>query len=1153
MKYVADQNRFTIRKLTVGVCSVCLSVLLMHNMNSTSTVFAEEQTKSENTELTKENNSQRYTQDHPESYENIVKNGNFSQTEPKSGKWTGTAAKNWDSPWVATASDTGQVEVEDGRLKISSTKRFRVAVTQVIDVDANQKYDLSYDVETKDLLGSGVRARVRSLDENGKDVIPKEFAYTNYVNGSNKQKITQQFQFVSETKKVKLELFFENSQGTAYFDNVDFRIHKESDQPQEQVKPESGVVELTTNKRYIPNLKDATYTIENEKIALVKDNVIIPKQVGVTEVGISEENQKIGSFTLRVKEYADDKYSQILKSWEDVSLGNENYDPNNHYMHELLDNIEQGIDQSLEHWDENLKKTDFTVSANLTKTYRQLEKFAQVIDNPHSKYYENYDLARKLNEGMNFLYENAYNEKKQIVGNWWDYEIGTPRAIIDILTYANKYFTQEEINRYIKPIDKFVDDPTIIRSTTPSPVPAVGGNQTDMSKVTILSGALKQDENRIQEGVDALNHILKFVQTGEGFYEDGSFIDHTNVAYTGAYGSVLIDEFSQILPMIAGTEFVLPAAKTQIIYDWIDRSYFPIIINGELMDMTRGRSISRVNSEDHVAAIEVLRGIVRIAQASDSAKKEHLLESVKGRISNDNFYSPYNNLKSYTDIALFEKLLADNSIHAKLPKTYIHAFHNMDKFVYNNAEDKFAFAISMYSDRTQNYEDMNNENRHGWYSSDGMIYLYNGDLSHYSNGYWPTVDPYLLPGTTELVTKREDGSGETKLPSGFVGSTKLNDHAAAVAMDFSNYNNKLSARKGRFIFDNKIVFLTTDIQNKGTNDSITTIENRKLIDPNTKIYIDGQSVDLSHPIDKKVTSIYIEPASQDQQIGYALTPLDIQLSSQERTHSWKEINYGQPDTPITNTFITVTHKTKQNGENLAYILLPNQSKKAIDRAAKDVRVIDQNKDIQVVYDQPSAIYGVIKYSNDPYKLNDSLVLKQAGIYMIKDRSEGYEISFAHPRQEFVSSDITENNPNYEFKVLKPSDDTDRSTIISMNLLTNSGESSDRDSNDRDTAPIDNRIDDNQEDNKVTTEDKNDDLNNKENIAGDTIKQADIKDNSQRRISKLRTNSLFKQNILPQTAARNDKNVIFYGISIICIAVSSLFGIKFRKNKKILII
>ena len=994
--------------------------------------------------------------------ENLVKNGDFTQTKAKTATWTGEAATSWNNPWIpsnitAESKSKAQLAVVDGRLMISAPETFRTSIAQVLEVDASKKYEVSYDVETQNVEGAGVRVRFLPVDEKGATLKTPEgktvdAPTTSYVNKSNTKTITQQVTFDPIVSRVKIELFFETGTGTAYFDNITFKEYiKPQEETKDAPKAETEDIQLGLNKYYLPNLSDATYTVENPEIAEVRNQIILPKQTGSTKVTITKDEQTLGSFTLNVENHEADIYDQILHSWENVSLGNENYQSDNPYMQEFLAKIESGVEESLAHWDSDITTrdsifddvTDFTKSANITKTYRRLEQFAQVLDNKSSKYYQNYDLAVKLKEGMEYLYKHVYNEQKEIVGNWWDYEIGTPRAVVDVLAYANAYFNQDEINRYIKPIDKFVADPTVIRSTTTIPVPAVGGNQTDLSKVTILSGALKQDSARIQEGADGLLTVLEFVREGQGFYRDGSFIDHTDVAYTGAYGNVLMDGFSQILPMIANTPFALPAEKTAILYEWIDRAYFPIILNGELMDMTRGRSISRASAESHAAAIEALRGVVRIAQASDEAQKMHLLSAVKGRIGEDTFYVPYQNLKSYTDISLFEKLLNDDTIPAVKPETFLHSFHNMDKFVYNNAENNFAIAISMYSDRTQNYEDMNNENRHGWYTSDGMVYLYNNDLTHYSEGYWPTVDPYKMLGTTELVTAREDGSGQVNLPSSFVGASKFDEKNAAVAMDFTNYNEELSARKAWFIFGDKIVMLTTNIQNKSSDASVTTIENRKLVpDKNTKIYVNGEEMTADKVTNDAVDTFYLETADPNQRIGYAfLTPLSLDIEKQARTHSWSEINYGQPSDPITNTFVTATHTTQQNGENLAYVLMPNQDQEALNVAKDTVKVVVQNNDLQVVYDETSQTYGVIKYTDTPYELTDKVTLSQSGIYMIKKTSDGFDLSFAHPRDDAKFSMLEGSSDEVSFKVLKTADEVDRTTKLHLILPTETTDSS----------------------------------------------------------------------------------------------------------------
>ncbi len=43
-----------------------------------------------------------------------------------------------------------------------------------------------------------------------------------------------------------------------------------------------------------------------------------------------------------------------------------------------------------------------------------------------------------------------------------------------------------------------------------------------------------------------------------------------------------------------------------MVYKWINQSFLPLIVKGELMDMSRGRSISREAASSHAAAVEVL-------------------------------------------------------------------------------------------------------------------------------------------------------------------------------------------------------------------------------------------------------------------------------------------------------------------------------------------------------------------------------------------------------------------------------------------------------------------------------------------------------------------------------------------------------------------
>lgn len=943
---------------------------------------------------------------------NLIANGGFDQIDEASGNWTGSSARDWEQPWLPSSvkKENGEVGIKNGRLEITARDTYRVAVAQTVTVDASKAYQLRYDVTTINVKGSGVRVRIRSLDEAGKELTPKEFVYTPYVTGNQQTSVEQVVRFSPETKKIKVEIFFENSIGQAQLDNLSLTAYTEPMvEPMEPEKPaaETGVVELARNKVYLPIRSDLIYKPVNAEVAKVENQLVYPLREGRTEVEVYDGESKVSQFELLIHERQETVFDQIRANWEDISLANSRYQEDDTEMRAFLARLEEGVAQTLSLWVEPVSQPvsifqdlDFSKSSHLTTAYRRLEQMAQVIENKGSRYYHDRSLLDKVRSGMNWLYVNVYNEEKTINGNWWDYEIGTPRAIVNSLIYLYPYFQQEEIDTYTQPISKFVPNPTMIRMTTDQPVPAVGGNQTDLSKVAILQGALREDKDRVRAGAQGLIHLMKFVDKGEGFYPDGSFIDHTNVAYTGAYGNVLIEGFSQLLPVIQGTEFALEEPATRILYEWIDRAFMPILVKGELMDMTRGRSISRATGESHVQAMEILRSLLRIAESAEPVKQERIRSFVKGQLQADTFYNGYKSLKSYKDIDLMNRVLQDASISPMTRQDAIYAFNNMDKFVYHNAQKDFSFALSLHSSKTQNYEDMNNENRKGWHTADGMVYLYNGDLSHYSNHYWPTVDPYRLPGTTEARSPREDGSGETTLASDFVGATQLGNRLASIAMDFNNWDKSVTARKAWFVFGDRIVFLGTDVSHQSPDGVSTTIENRKLLPDKTYQYsINGEAVtiDETEQTVENIKTFYMTNGEENQSIGYAfLTPLSTKVQVETRKGKWSDINYGQSKDEVENRYVTLWHEHATGKSNYAYVMLANQSLSQVQQASEDIQLLEQTQDLQVVYDQGQQIWGVVKYTDSPYQLDSNLTLTGAGLYVIEKTDAGYRLSYYHP-------------------------------------------------------------------------------------------------------------------------------------------------------------
>ena len=771
-------------------------------------------------------------------------------------------------------------------------------------------------------------------------------------------------------------------------------------------------ITLNSNKRWLLN-SDYTYKIRDERIASLEDGFVVPRNIGKTELVVSSPGRKDKIVTLVVEE-DNQTFLQLLQKWNSIILGLEYFNTDNSRMNKIFEQNEIEITTYLEKIQKDDKKiwddlADYSKSANLTKTYRRLEQIAKSVTNPKSKYYNDKEVINIVKRSMKLMEDNYYNENTESKGNWWDYEIGVPRAINNILTIMNHYFSKEEIVKLLLPISKMVPDPSKIMVSQNRGKKAVGGNLSDLGKVKVIEGILLEDNEKLEVAINTVSNVLEVVSEGEGFHYDGSYVDHTNIAYTGAYGNVLIDGFSQLLPIIQTSPYKIEQNKLKILYNWIHEGFLPLIYRGELMDMTRGRSLSRKSQSAHIAAVEVLRGILRIAEVSEPSEKNKLQEIVKNIIQSDNYYDTFLSLKSFYDVYLFETLLSNNMVGEIERNTYLKLYNDMNKVAYYNKERGFAFGISMHSDKIQNYEFMNKENAKGWYTSDGVSYLYNDDLSHFSDDYWATVDPYKLPGITENNKAREKGLGMTTMKNSFVGSTSLNQKFGTVAMDFSNLDNTMSAKKSWFILGDRVVFLGSGVKDASGTNGYTVIENRKIkrssrnrsMDKEDyKVIVDGKEKTVdSTEIEIQANNIFLKSSNKEMNIGYKfLNTTSLNLKKETRSGTWKDINESQSNKSVENTFLKIVQPHDMVRNSYAYVLYPNRDEKefAEEVSREEITVIENSETNQVIYDKLNNTYGVVKYDDSELKLEDNLILKEKGIYTIQKELNKLKIAFFNP-------------------------------------------------------------------------------------------------------------------------------------------------------------
>ncbi|HGZ9845519.1 TPA: polysaccharide lyase 8 family protein [Staphylococcus aureus] len=730
-------------------------------------------------------------------------------------------------------------------------------------------------------------------------------------------------------------------------------------------------------------------------------------------------------------------YEKLRNTWLNVNYGYDKYDESNQDMKKKFEATEKEAKKLLEDmktesdrtylW-ESAKDLD-NKSADMTRTYRNIEKIAEAMKHKDTKLKTD-ENKKKVKDALEWLHENAYGKEpdKKVADlktnfsksapqkntnlNWWDYEIGTPRALTNTLILLNGDISSDEKKKYTAPIKTFAPDSDKILSSVGKPEQAKGGNLVDIAKVKLLESIIEEDKDMTKESIDAFNKVFTYVQsnaTGKernGFYKDGSYIDHQDVPYTGAYGVVLLEGISQMMPMIKETPFKDSNQNNTTLKSWIDEGFMPLIYKGEMMDLSRGRAISRENETSHSASATVMKSLLRLSDAMDDSTKAKYKKIVKSSVESDSSYKQNDYLNSYSDIDKMKSLIEDSTISTNGLTQQLKIYNDMDRVTYHNKGLDFAFGLSMTSKNVARYESINNENLKGWHTGAGMSYLYNSDVKHYRDNFWATADMKHLAGTTTLENEILKETDDKKSSKTFVGGTKFDDQHASIGMDFENQDKTLTAKKSYFILNDKIVFLGTGIKSTDSSKNpVTTIENRKA--NGYTLYTDDKQTTNSD--NQETNSVFLESTDTKKNIGYHfLNKSKITVKKESHTGKWSEINKSQKSDDKKDEYYEVTQKHSNSDNKYGYVLYPGLSKDVFKTKKDEVTVVKQEDDFHVVKDNESVWAGV-NYSNSTqtFDINNTKVeVKAKGMFILKKKDDKtYECSFYNPESTNSASDI----------------------------------------------------------------------------------------------------------------------------------------------------
>ena len=683
----------------------------------------------------------------------------------------------------------------------------------------------------------------------------------------------------------------------------------------------------------------------------MKRKLVLLSMIAIlTNVSFGEEigkSEKIVTCQLEKNEIKDCR--KIINKWQEFLIGLPNYDSQIKMIDEEIKKVVSFNEKNADGYysDINLSKDRKSIfksfenmknGVDVLKQYDGLVKIVKAYATPGTKYYKKEEIKTQVIDALDWLYDNAYHENLPELGNWWQWEIGIPKKLNEILAIMydevpkDKKIKYLKVSQYFQPYAKWsAFSPSASYSSAPHKRISTGGNRIDTSLICFIRGVLMEDRTQILDGLNSVAEVGKIVTEKDGFYKDGSFVQHDNVAYNGTYATVLFDGLGMILELIDGTEFKIESPEINNIYDSILKGYSYLMINGGVNDSVSGRSISRDNSSEIERGRDLVSSITLLSSKAPKEYRNDLYSMIKKIVLDNNFYSVIKKESKPKIKNILENIIADENIKPlKVEGTKI--FGAMDRAVYTNSKEG-KVVLSMHSNRIANYETMNEENLKGWYTGDGMTYIYGKDSSSFVE-FWPTADMYHLSGVTNSINKMENKAGErrekpTVSPKKFVGGVETGD-VAFVGMDFISWNNKTTAKKSWLMIDGAVLALGSNITS--TDGEIhTTIDNRIL--KKGKIYIDGKELNKNSTIkDPKNLTINFNENYPDENIGYKIiNSPELNINFTENKGSWKNIG-GTLDTEIVKQYFSVylNHGKDPKDETYAYVILPMFSKEEVE-------------------------------------------------------------------------------------------------------------------------------------------------------------------------------------------------------------------------------
>jgi hyaluronate lyase len=707
-----------------------------------------------------------------------------------------------------------------------------------------------------------------------------------------------------------------------------------------------------------------------------------------------------------------DEYDDLRLKWRDIIVGT-GYDAADPQVASRLASIAGTANTHWTSMDPSPTRSflwsdlaSTTISAHVSSTYGRLHAMALAYATPGCSLQGNASLLADLTSALDWMHSNRYGAATAQYDNWWDWEIGTPLFLTDIGVLIYHQLTATQRSNYMNAVEHQTPLPDMTHA-----------NKVWKTRVVGVRGCLVKSSAKLLLARDAFSAVFPYVTSNDGFYTDGSFIQHSYHPYTAGYGASLLANMVPVISWLSGSTWAVTDPAKNNLYQWVFQAFEPVIYRGAPWDLVRGRGITS-SSAAQANGHSIMDSILQLAQFAPPADAARMKSMVKYWAQNDPVRDFISN-RPLPTLTLAKQLMADATVAPRGELIGHYTFPQSDRVVH--LRPGYGFGLSMCSSRIANFESINGQNLQGWFTGDGRTVIQDADLNQHNDAYWATVDPYRLPGITADTTHqklpavaaaigpRAQGQS-TRSPHNWVGGATLGNFGSA-GMQLRGWGVTLTGKKSWFMFDDEIVCLGAAINSSDSRPIETIVDNRRLnTNGDNPFAVDGTAKPAALGWSEAMTGVkwaHLAGSVNGADIGYYFPqPATLKAVREARTGSWADVNSGSSTAPITRNYLRLgfEHGSNPNNANYQYVILPGRSARRSGHYAEtpQVTVIANDTNVQAVSETTLGITAA-NFWNDSLRSAGIITVDKKASVLVRNDGTFIDVSISDPTQANTGS------------------------------------------------------------------------------------------------------------------------------------------------------